>query len=62
MYFESITAKNLNVAQAETMLMQHLRWRQQNKIDAILEENFSDMESDFPYEMDTYDVKGQPGR
>jgi len=54
------SCKNLNVAQAETLLLQHLRWRQQNKIDKIKQEDWQDMEGDFPYEMDTHDLEGKP--
>lgn len=40
---------------------QHLQWRQLNNVDGIQQENWSDMETDFPYHMNTYDLQGQPG-
>ncbi|ODM88854.1 SEC14-like protein 2 [Orchesella cincta] len=55
-----LRAKNLNVPQAETMLLQHLRWRHVNNIDTILKEDWSDMETDYPYTMDTINLELMP--
>lgn len=40
--------------------MQNLRFREENNLDGILNEDWSDVESDFPYSTDTYDKEGRP--
>ncbi len=33
-----------------------------NKIDTILQEDWSDMQEEYPYTLDTYDKEGKPGQ
>lgn len=55
-----LRAKNLNIRQAEIMLMENLKWRKQYNIDAIHDEDWSDMFQDYPYTNDTFDRSGRP--
>jgi hypothetical protein len=40
---------------------QDLSWRKDYRMDEILDEDFSDMEEDFPAEMNAFDYTGRPG-
>lgn len=40
---------------------QNLDWRKKNGMDSILDEDFSDMESDYKYFIDGFDYQGRPG-
>ncbi len=55
-----LRARNLNIDQAEQMLKNNLRWRREQKMDTINEEDWSDMKEDFPYTSDTFDKTGRP--
>ncbi|CAL8079960.1 unnamed protein product [Orchesella dallaii] len=55
-----LRAKNLNLRQAENMLMENLKWRKQYNIDGIHDEDWSDMFQDYPYTNDTFDLAGRP--
>ncbi|CAL8148532.1 unnamed protein product [Orchesella dallaii] len=55
-----LRARNFDINAADRMLRENLRWRKENKIDNIKYEDFKDMESDYPYTIDTYDKIGQP--
>ncbi|ODM90083.1 SEC14-like protein 2 [Orchesella cincta] len=58
--YVSISARKFDVNSAETMFHDNLRWRQQNKIDNIRNEDWSDMSLDFHATIDTYDRTGRP--
>jgi len=55
-----LRAANLDLKQAEQKLVDNLKWREENNIDAVLTEDFSDLERDYPYTTDTYDKTGRP--
>ncbi|CAL8113431.1 unnamed protein product [Orchesella dallaii] len=55
-----IRAANLDLKLAEQKLLDNLKWRQENDIDNLLNEDFSDFEIDYPYTTDTYDKTGRP--
>ncbi|CAL8083733.1 unnamed protein product [Orchesella dallaii] len=55
-----LRATNFDVNAAERMLRQNLKWRKSQKIKNIRNEDFKDMEQDFPITIDTYDKIGQP--
>lgn len=57
-----LAAADFDLKTAEEILVRNLKWRKQNRIDKILEEDFSDLFELFsPVYMDTIDKKGQPG-
>lgn len=41
--------------------MKNIKWRTLNKMDTILQEDWSDMQEEYPYTLDTYDKEGKPG-
>ncbi|OXA38448.1 hypothetical protein Fcan01_26848 [Folsomia candida] len=55
-----LRAKNFNVDDAELYFIGHLFWREDNKMSAILTEDFSDLKKDFPYKFDGHDKQGRP--
>jgi len=55
-----LRARDFNVKAAEEFLIKNLEWRKINKMDGIIDEDFSDIMDDFPVYVDTYDKKGQP--
>jgi len=55
-----LRARNFDLNAAEMMLRENLRWRKEDKIDSIKYEDFSDLASDYPQSIDTYDKAGQP--
>jgi len=55
-----LRARNFNVRQAEEMLFSDLKWRAQEKMDQINDEDWSDMEIEYPYYLDGYDHEGKP--
>jgi len=40
-------ARNFDLRNAETALLKNLKWREDNKMDSILDEDFSDFEADY---------------
>ncbi len=42
------------------MLKTNLRWRREQKMDGIHQEDWSDMRMDYPYTNDTVDKHGRP--
>ncbi|ODM90086.1 SEC14-like protein 2 [Orchesella cincta] len=55
-----LRARNFDIHSAEQMLRANLKWRKENGIDYIENEDWSDMISDFHATMDTYDKTGRP--
>lgn len=55
-----LRAREWNVEQAEQMLRENLKWREENKIDTIGDEDWSDLQEDYPYTRDTRDKLGRP--
>ncbi|ODN06055.1 SEC14-like protein 2 [Orchesella cincta] len=55
-----LRAKNFDISQAEEFLRENLKWRKLNKMEKIHEEDFSDIVSDFPVFVDSYDKSGAP--
>ncbi|ODM98130.1 SEC14-like protein 2 [Orchesella cincta] len=55
-----LRAANLDLKLAEQKLLDNLKWREENDIDNLLSEDFSDFERDYPYTTDTYDKTGRP--
>lgn len=43
------------------MSFQNLKWREDNKMDTIHTEDWSDMEAEYPYHIEGFDKQGQPG-
>lgn len=55
-----LIAKNWKVDQAAKQLREALKWRKKNNIDGILEEDWREMEEQFPYQFNTTDKEGRP--
>jgi len=55
-----LRAANFNVETAERMLMNNLKWRRDNNIDNINNEDWSFFEEEFAYSVDTFDKTGRP--
>jgi len=55
-----LRAANLDLKLAEQKLLDNLKWREENSIDNVLNEDFSDLERDYPYTTDTQDKTGRP--
>lgn len=56
------TARNFNIPLARDMLMNNLKWREDNRMDSILEEDFSDFEEDFKYWIKAFSYDGKPSK
>ncbi|XP_035714226.1 SEC14-like protein 2 isoform X2 [Folsomia candida] len=55
-----LRARNFNIHDAELMLINNLEWRKENGIDTILDEDWSDFEKDFPFDIQGCDKEGRP--
>ncbi|ODM89048.1 SEC14-like protein 2, partial [Orchesella cincta] len=55
-----LRSRNFDVNSAESMLREHLKWRAENDIDNIQNEDWTDMLSDFHSTLDTHDKTGRP--
>jgi hypothetical protein len=55
-----LRARNLDVNQAETMLIDNLKWRKENKMDTILKEDFTEFDREYPYQIRFRDKEGKP--
>ncbi|CAL8079998.1 unnamed protein product [Orchesella dallaii] len=55
-----IRAKNLNVEKAKRDMLEMLEFIRVNNIATIMDEDFSDMTDDYPFDMDILDLKGRP--
>ncbi|CAL8085636.1 unnamed protein product [Orchesella dallaii] len=55
-----LRAKNFNIEQAEQMLNENLRWRNQNRMDTILNEDWSEFRDKYPVYLDTVNREGMP--
>lgn len=55
-----LRARNFNVNLAEQMLKNNLRWRREQRMDTIHQEDWSDMKAEFPYYNDKFDKEGRP--
>jgi predicted nucleic acid-binding protein len=57
-----LRSKNFNILRAQEGLKNHLRWRAANQMDTINEEDWSDMEREFKYSLESRDKQGQPSK
>lgn len=57
-----LRAVNWNIMEAGVLLLENLRWRKDNKMDTILEEDWSKFEEKFPYFVEGCDKEGRPGK
>jgi len=55
-----IKAKDFSLNGAKDMLMKALKWRKENDMDNILNEDWSAIAHQFPFYMDGYDKEGRP--
>jgi len=55
-----LRAKNFHIDQAEQMLSENLKWRKANKIDNILQEDWSSYQEKYAYYLDTLSKDGMP--
>ncbi|OXA58587.1 Patellin-4 [Folsomia candida] len=55
-----LRASKLNLKAAREMIISNLRWRETNRMDTILEEDFSEFENDFPASTTGTDYEGRP--
>ncbi|XP_035707849.1 SEC14-like protein 2 [Folsomia candida] len=55
-----LRAKRFDIEASETMFMRNLRWREENKMDTILNEEWSDLELNYPILMQGCDKIGRP--
>jgi len=54
-----LRATKFNIDEAQKRILENVRWRKQNKIGTIQNEDFSDLYDDYPY-IFTVDKQGQP--
>ncbi|ODM90080.1 SEC14-like protein 2 [Orchesella cincta] len=52
--------RNFDINSAEQKLLENLKWRKENGIDNMRNEDWSDMSLDIPVTIDTYDKTGRP--
>jgi hypothetical protein len=55
-----LRAKYFNIRDAEKMLMDNVKWRKENNMDTIHQEDFSDIEKDYKYHLESRDKEGKP--
>jgi len=55
-----LRARKFNIKAAEQLLMNDLKWRKEERMDTIDKEDWSDMEEEFPWYLDGYDISGKP--
>lgn len=55
-----LSARDFNVSLAKQLLQENLKWREEHRIDKILEENWREMEEEFTVEKDSVDLEGRP--
>jgi len=55
-----LRGSNLDVPKAEQMLRKAHKWRKENKIDNILNEDFTELDKLFPYILAGNDNDGRP--
>jgi len=55
-----LRAANLDLKGAERRMMENLKFREENGMDNVLNEDWSDVESEYPYYVDTEDKEGRP--
>ncbi|ODM88856.1 Protein real-time [Orchesella cincta] len=55
-----LRARNLDIPPAKAMLLESIKWRKDNNVKSILQENWSDMEQDFPATFNTIDKLNHP--
>ncbi|ODM99496.1 SEC14-like protein 2 [Orchesella cincta] len=55
-----LRAKNLDARQAERMLNEHFKWRKENKIDQINDEDWTEFERETPWYLDGVNKAGFP--
>jgi len=55
-----IRGSNYDLSAASKMLEQSLQWRRENKMDSILQEDFSQLQKNYPYWVDGVDYHGRP--
>ncbi|CAL8109311.1 unnamed protein product [Orchesella dallaii] len=55
-----LRAKQFDVNQAEEFLRENLKWRKANQMEKIHSEDFSDIVTDYPVYVDTFDKNGAP--
>jgi len=55
-----LSAKDFQLQEAVDYLKQNLAFREEQKIDSILDEDFSDLEKRFPYDVNTVTKDGRP--
>ncbi|ODM90081.1 SEC14-like protein 2 [Orchesella cincta] len=59
--FLSVTSSaNFDINSAEAMFRENLKWREENGIDNMRNEDWSDLSSDYHVTIDTYDKTGRP--
>jgi hypothetical protein len=58
--FQKSPARNFDVEQARLMLLKNLKWREENRMDTILQEDFSDLESEMKYWINAVAYDGKP--
>jgi len=55
-----LRARNFNIDQSEAMLNENIKWRKANKMDSILQEDWSEFHEKYPYYLDTTSKDGSP--
>ncbi|ODM90084.1 SEC14-like protein 2 [Orchesella cincta] len=55
-----LRARNFDIDSAEAMLRENIKWRKENGIDEMKNEDWSDISPDFHATFDTYDKTGRP--
>lgn len=54
-------ARNFDIRSAVRMLYRNLKWRKENQLDHILEEDWDNFEKEYQYEVQGCDKGGRPG-
>jgi len=55
-----LRAQNFDVNAAQEQLLQHFEWRKENRIDQLDDEDWSDFQENFPWNLDGVDKEGRP--
>ncbi|CAL8099399.1 unnamed protein product [Orchesella dallaii] len=55
-----LRARNFNAKKAEELILENIKWRTDNSMDTILEEDWADMEEEYPFKLNSHDKEGKP--
>lgn len=59
-WFSSFLVSELDIAIAQNMILQNIKWRQRNNVSGIMHEDWSDLMQDYHFSHDARDKLGRP--